>query len=259
MKIDICLVTSNENPAYYVFYPYIKEIWEKLLNVKCILVYIGDTLPTILEGYEESIIMFKPITGIHTAFIAQTIRLLYPCIMNEYKNGILISDVDAIPLNGPYFTNQIEKYADDTFISYSFDPKVDATKEQNMSYNVALSKVWRDIFKVSNIDDINRTLIQWYQEVKEYHFDTKYRSKCKGFHFDQQVFYKSLENWPLRKTHLISFDLSKRSRLHKITASNEKEVLEKIREGKYDDFIFLRPYQKHLSSKLKIKSLILSK
>ena len=76
MKIDVVLVSSNDNKEYYRFYPYIKPIWEKVLQCKCILIYIGTVLPNELEKYRDDIIMFEPIENLHSAFIAQNIRLL---------------------------------------------------------------------------------------------------------------------------------------------------------------------------------------
>ena len=244
MKIDICLVTTNENPCYYIFYPWIKPIWEKLLGVKCILIYIGEVLPTILLPYEKDIILFKPIEKIHTAFIAQNIRLLYPCIM-DCENGVLISDIDAVALNGDYFTDQIKNLDDDCFIHYSHSQKVYLHKEYIMSYNLASPKTWRDIFKISNIEDINSTLIDWFKQVGTYSFHPVYRSKCKGFHFDQQSLYKYLESWNKKDTKLIKFNIEDRKGFYPLNKINDPTEIAKIKRGEYHDCLVLRPYRKN--------------
>lgn len=257
MKIEVCLVTSNDNPDYYIFYPYIKPIWEKLLGVKCVLIFIGNELPEILEEYKKDIIMFEPITGIHTAFIAQNIRLLYPCIMNEYENGILISDIDAIPMNKTYFTKNIESYDDSHLINYSFDPKLYAAREHNIPFNVATAKVWKDIFGISNINDITQRIKEWYTKVGVYNFDNKYRSKCIGFHFDQQILFEFLEKWNQKSQKLVLFDLANRKRLYSVGVVKNRNEQIKIKNGEYDDCFFLRPYKKNSIYLNKISELLL--
>ncbi len=194
MKIDIVLVTTNENPLYYTFYPYVKKFWEKLLNVKCVLIYVGKELPETLVEFKDDIIIFDPIININTAFIAQNIRLLYPCILTNCSNGILISDIDMVPLNKKYFLEKINNLPDDSFINYTWEPTNISINQYYMCYNVANFKVWREIFNVSSIDDINQTLMFWYSKI-DYHFDEKYRSKCKGFFNDQLMLYKYVNYW----------------------------------------------------------------
>ena len=65
------------------------------VDIKIIL--IADTIPKKFLKYKNYIILFKPLENIFT-YISQYIRLLYPCILN-YKNGILITDIDMVPMN----------------------------------------------------------------------------------------------------------------------------------------------------------------
>ena len=90
MKINICLMSCNDNIKYYSFYPFVKKIWEKTLNIKCILIFVGFDLPKLLKPYKDDIIIFKPIENMNTAYIAQNIRLLYPALIKS-DNGIIIA------------------------------------------------------------------------------------------------------------------------------------------------------------------------
>ena len=243
MKIDVYLVTCNDNPEYYSFYPKIKIIWEKLLSIKCILIFIGNILPDILKPYKEDIIIFNPIHNINTVFIAQNIRLLYPCIMEKYQNGILIGDIDAIPLNKNYFIDNIKEYPDDFFITYGFAHALDSVKERQMSYNVALQKTWSEIFGIKNIDDINNKLIHWYKMVGVYKYNPKFRSKCIGFHFDQKILYQSLHSWNKKETNL---KYANKNNLQRLGSAKSIENLSSIVNTIYFDFFKLRPYKKNV-------------
>lgn len=194
MKIDIVLVSSNDNPIYYTFYPYIKKFWEKILGVKCLLVYVGYSLPDVLKEFSDDIFIFDPIQNINTAFIAQNIRLLYPCLLSNYSNGILISDIDMIPLSSKYFIKKIIDCPDNSFINYTWEPVNIAIKQYYMCYNIATYQTWREIFDINCIQDITDTLTKWYSKIN-YHFDEKYRSKCKGFCNDQLMLYKYVNFW----------------------------------------------------------------
>lgn len=258
-------MSSNDNPEYYRFYPYIKPIWERLLSVKCILIYVGYTLPDELKEYKEDIIMYEPIENIHTAFIAQNVRLLYPALLeNKDEGGIMIADVDCIPMSRDYYVKQVENIDSDKFVNYSFDPKVYAVKEHNIPYCLAYPQVWKEIFKVESLESIKERLVQWNSENGKYHFDNQYRSKCVGFHFDQQILYKYIEAWsnhsPENKERLVLFNLSERKRLTKdsILKIGDKDFQKQVKENYYDDNFFLRPYQKKKKANDLIAKLLLS-
>ena len=257
MKIELVLVSSNENPEYYIFFPYIKNIWEQLLDCKCMLIYVGNVLPVELKEYRDDIIMFNPIENIHTAFIAQTVRLLYPCILTNIKNGIMIGDIDSIPMNKTYFTQKAEMISDDKLLYYSHDPQVNSAKEHNIPFNLASQKTWREIFNINTLDDIVEKLKEWNSLNGKYTFNQQYRSKCIGFHFDQQIFYQYIENWKNKNSHLVSYNLSERNRFTNSCNINNPDEIKKIKDGYYDDNFFLRPYRKKRHRNNIIKNLLL--
>ena len=247
MKIDICIVSSNDNSIYYTFYPYIKPIWEKILGIKCILIFVGNELPELLKPYSIDIIMYKPIENIDSAFIAQNIRLLYPSLLN-CSNGIIIADIDIIPLNQDYFIKSIEHFSDNNFIYYTYENKCDDFKEYYMCYNVGLVKTWSDIFNIKNIDDIKYKLSDWYSKI-EYNFDNKYRSKCKGFHNDQLMLYKYLNEWNNKNTNnliLLSTNIRRLDVYGNKIFKNKLKILEDFKNNNYDDFHIPKKFNKQL-------------
>ena len=116
MKLDCVLTAVNEKQIYIDFIPFFIKAWKKLyplVDIKIILV--ADKIPDNFLKYKNNIILFKPLDNIFTAYISQYIRLLYPCIL-KYKNGVLITDIDMIPMNKTYYTVNIEKHDNDKFI-----------------------------------------------------------------------------------------------------------------------------------------------
>lgn len=224
MKIDICLFACNDNYKYYSFFPIIKLYWEKILGVKCILIFVGFNIPKLLKPYLSDIILYEPHDNIHTTFIAQNIRILYPALLN-CENGVIIADIDIIPLSSKYFLDQIENISNDKFINYTFDNICDSIKEYYMCYNVGLPKTWSSIFKIDNIIDIKKTLVDWYSNVN-YVYDDKYRSKCIGFHNDQLVLYKYINNYDNKQDIILLPRVI--SRLNIDTKKNTNENINKI-------------------------------
>ena len=148
MKLDCVLTAVNENELYLDFIPIFIKTWNKLypdVDVKIIL--IAENIPENLLSYKNNIILFKPIENIETSFTSQIIRLLYPCILN-YENGIMITDMDMIPMNRTYYTENIKSYSNDKFIYYRENVCFN-TSQIAMCYNIATSKVWKEIFKVN--------------------------------------------------------------------------------------------------------------
>jgi hypothetical protein len=153
MKLDCVLSAVNENPLYLDFVPIFIKTWNKLypdVDIKVIL--ISRELPENLLPFQDYIITFTPIENVLTSFTSQFIRLLYPCIL-KYKNGVLITDIDMLPMNNEYYTTNITKFDNDKFIYYRGEVCFD-DKQIAMCYNVATPQIWSDIFKVSSLDDI---------------------------------------------------------------------------------------------------------
>ena len=116
MKLDCVLTAVNENKLYIQFVPYFIKVWNKIypdIDIKVIL--IANSIPEILNEYINNIILFEPIENVSTSFISQYIRLLYPAILN-YKNGIMITDIDIVPMNNIYYTENISNYDNNKFI-----------------------------------------------------------------------------------------------------------------------------------------------
>ena len=143
MKLTNVLVSTNMNPLYYKFIPIFIKAWNKLFpNVKVTIVVVAKELVDELLPYKDNIVLFPPIENMNTAFIAQNIRLLYPALMDA-EGGILITDMDILPMNRRYYTESISSFVASKFITYR-PRSVVGKGEIAMCYNIATKDVWSD-------------------------------------------------------------------------------------------------------------------
>ena len=179
MKIDIVLTSCNLNNYYLNLYPYVFNVWKVKFNLDLYLILISDSIPDNLLKYEKYIILFKPIPNINSTYIAQVIRILYPSLFNNLN--VLITDIDIFPISKNYFITSIEKYSQEHFIAYT-----NRYMKNNMiaiCYNVANSNVWKKIFNINNLEDINNILLSNYND--------KYNGikNCVGWYTDQKLLF----------------------------------------------------------------------
>lgn len=253
MKIDLVLIASDINPLYTAMWPLIKEAWNDVCGIEAKLILIGDHIPNDLELYKDSIIMFKPIENMHTAYQAQVIRLLYPALIPN-KN-ILISDMDIIPARREYFVDHVIKIPDGKFVSYR-----DAyMKKQHMiaiCYNLAHTNLWKNLFGIETVEDVRNKLQEWYNPL----YDGK--KNCEGWFTDQKQLYHHIMNWSERlDRHVILFDedtefcrLDKRDK--NFILHNQDYIFEMLGKKHYSDFHFIRPPMKFQSFIRKAKKTI---
>ena len=170
MKIGTIVTASDLNKEYVDFIPTFIKSWNKILpSAQVKIVLIGETIPENLIEYSNNIQLFKPIQGMKTAFQAQCIRLLYPRFIDG-GDGVLISDMDMIPLNQKYYTEPIKNIDDNTFVSYraffnNGSENGNITKENPIDipicYNVATPNIWKEIF---GSEDNETMLKRWYSD-----------------------------------------------------------------------------------------------
>lgn len=238
MIIDCILSACNLNKLYYDFVPIFVKSWKKLIpeaDVKIIL--ISDILPNDLKEYETNIILFKPIQNISSAFISQYIRNLYPAVLN-YTNGVLITDIDMLPMNRKYYTNNIKYFDNNKFIHYRAGIYFD-DGQMVMCYNVAPSNIWKKIFDVNTENDIVRRLIEVHNKVN---YDGIPGHRC--WSIDQLDLYEKVMAWDKKTNNLILLDdkINNFHRLDRETIMHETDLIKKIKTEYYSDYHALRPY-----------------
>jgi hypothetical protein len=96
-------------------------------------------------------------------FISQYVRMLYPCIL-KYINGVLITDINMIPMNSEYYIYNILELPGDSFVSYR-DELMEESQQIPLCYYVANSNTWSELFDISNIENIQTRLIEKYDGI----------------------------------------------------------------------------------------------
>ena len=237
MKIGTVLTATDLNPLYSDFIPSFITAWKKLLpEADVIIVFIADTIPSELVPYKEHIRLFSPIPGIHTAFQAQCIRILYPREITR-NEGVLISDMDMLPLNRSYYVDPIQSIPDDHFITYR--NVCLPWEEIAICYNVALPSVWKDMI---GYDSIESGLV-------EMHANTGYTGVHggTGWGTDQKILFKKFNAWGGRTITLTDkitrYNRLDRSQPHRF--NNQDTLQKEIHSGIYSDYHCLRPYSQY--------------
>jgi hypothetical protein len=248
MKIDIVLTSCNLNTYYLNLYPYVFKVWKERFNLDLYLILISDVIPDNLLEYKKFIILFEPIPKINTTYIAQVIRILYPCLFNNLN--ILITDIDIFPISKKYFLFSIENYSNEQFVAYT-----NRYIKNNMiaiCYNIANSNVWKKIFNIENIIDINNILISNYNE------NYTGKKNCEGWYTDQQLLFNYIMEYIKKRNNddinnvifLNDIDIGYK-RLDGKSANklleiknNQLNILDNI--DNYSDFHIIRNYNSNL-------------
>ena len=237
MKIDLVLTACNNVYKYISYYPIVYKVWKKRFNLDLYLILINDEIPEFLQKYKDTIILFPEFDNIHSGFISQAIRILYPALF-ENKN-ILITDMDILPISKKYFIDSISIYDDKKFITYT-DRYINRKNQDPLyaiCYNVANSNTWKEIFNINNKNDIKNKLKEWY--------DTGYTGKknCPGWYKDQLKLYEYVQNWERKNKDLIILKdkdlgykrLDKRNRIIIEVLRNWDRTKNEIKNGIYSD------------------------
>lgn len=255
MIIDCVLTSCNLDPLYIDFVPIFIQAWNKLypyIDVKIIL--IGEKIPEKLLDYSNYLILFPYCNSISSAFISQYIRLLYPAILN-YEKGILITDIDIIPMNKTYFSKNIESFSNDRFIIYR-DVLINEYKEVAMCYNVSTRGIWSSIFNINTLEDIKNRLSEVYSSID---YDDSKKHGGGNWNKDQTDLYNYLGNYSKlnRNKVIILSDKSTRfRRLDRNTFKLSNELIEFINKGVFSDYHMYRPYNDYKEINDEIVSLL---
>ena len=242
MILDCVLTAVNEKPLYLDFVPIFIKTWNKLYpNVDVKIILIANKIPDKLLLYKNNLILFKPIKNVLTSFTAQFIRLLYPCILN-YNNGVLITDIDMLPMNNSYYTKNIIDYANNKFIYYR-DKVCLNNKQIVICYNVATPEIWKDIFKINHLNDI----IMYIKNVNDNNIIKEGSGKT-GWFIDQITLYDKVTKWHKKTNNFVQLNYKqsnyKRLNRNRFNISDIK-LRQNITEGKFSDYHCYRPMSKY--------------
>ena len=118
MKLKYAVVSSNSNPEYLDFWPYVAKAWKSLIGLEPILLYIDENEPPPYVHEHGKVYYFKSLKEWDIAQQAQCIRFWAARILDE---PFIISDMDMLPISKDYYLNHAEYIGDTGIISYSSD------------------------------------------------------------------------------------------------------------------------------------------
>lgn len=245
MLLTDVLTATNMNPDYYKFIPCFIKAWKKLFpDINIHIILIADSIINELKPYSEYIKLFKPIKDIETSFIAQNIRLFYPALLKDSKGGILITDMDMIPMNTIYYTEPIKDISDNKFVCYRPLSCV-GNNEMVICYNIAYQNIWSEIFDI-------KTEINIIEKINSIYKKDEYIGENANIHYkpywitDQLYLYEKTQQWNNITNNLIILNdeeyinrLEPNINLHIIYNTNIKENISK---KNFSDFHMPRSY-----------------
>lgn len=145
MIINRAIVSTDNNPFYYDFWPLVAKAWRNM-GIEPTVAVVGGLN---LNHPSGTVIKVPQIEGISCGFISQVIRFIIPCMFPEEVS--VIGDIDMIPLNKDYFTKNIAQYDEDDIVIFSSDAYPTELRYP-MCYIAAKGKYFREIIGLKNTD-----------------------------------------------------------------------------------------------------------
>ena len=260
MKLGCCLLASDLSPDYLDFFPLVQKAWREIVGVDVRMVLIAQDLPRHLRQFEAAIRLFRPVPGLHTAFQAQCVRLLFPALLHdECWDAVLLSDMDILPLSRRYFTQPLENLGADKFVMYRAGV---LHGQVPIGYNAALASTWWQIFPaIRDETDVAQVLGAWWAEGRDYGI-----RKGAGWFTDQDKLYTHLNAWEAAagkgrlmrladgKTGLCRLDRSRPEEFRRNLARQSHL----LRAGYFADFHMMQPPSEHEALNLQVLAEVLT-
>jgi hypothetical protein len=117
MKIKYAVVSSDSNPEYLDFWPYVATMWQKL-GIEPVLIYIDSQGPSQKVTECGRTIYLESIPEWSIAQQAQCIRFWGARLLD---GPFIISDMDMLPISSEYYENGAAQIGERGIVSYSSD------------------------------------------------------------------------------------------------------------------------------------------
>ena len=103
------LLSCDENPFYYDFWPSVKKMWSEHIGIEPKLIFINNQKET--DSFVDDILYVKQLQNFPVHLQAQMARIFYA---QRFPNDIcLVSDIDMFPISKAFFsTDKISKACD---------------------------------------------------------------------------------------------------------------------------------------------------
>lgn len=116
MDIKYAVVSSNNNPEYLDFWPYVSRAWKRI-GIEPVLFYIDSSYDPKVEEHGKTY-FFESIPDWTIVQQAQSIRLWASKVLDD---NFIISDMDMLPISEEYYKRGTSGIGNSGIISYSSD------------------------------------------------------------------------------------------------------------------------------------------
>lgn len=134
------ILSCDDNPFYYDFWPLVKKVWKQHLDIEPYLVHIttDDKQDT------DDILNLKPIKDVPIYLQAQLARIYYTQIFED--EICLISDIDMFPISKNFFSkkNISANVQENSF--YHLNPEIREFGQFPLCYYCAHGKTYKSLF-----------------------------------------------------------------------------------------------------------------
>jgi hypothetical protein len=226
------------------FFSVVHRVWRGVVGMPAKLVLIARELPPSLQHLAHDIILFEPIPGVHTV-------LLLPALMDRESGGdaVVISDIDMLPMNRPYYVDTIADLPNDRFVVFRSNVLMRDVRQVAMCYNAAIPATWANMMGgIASMQDVRIRLAQW----AEAH--CKYDGRHGGAEWDadQRILFNTLaqlQNAEGRQGLVLLDDNAMGyRRLDRFEIMQNGGLLlteiDDVRQRRYSDYHMLRPLSK---------------
>ena len=221
MILDCVVSAVNLNPIYLDFIPIFIKTWNKLYpHVDVKIIMLAEDLPERFRPYKKHIILFPLCLNVPDEaipVITTYIRFLIPALM-KYNNGIMITDIDILPMNSNYYTENIKDIQNNYFINLR---NWTDGLQYAACYYVGTAKTWGEIMEIKSVKDIYTRLYEvWHTHIHTIPQHLKKNPRYDfAFYFRCNLNVASYRRWKdLKKKIPLKFvkkSLSKRSTMDK--------------------------------------------
>jgi hypothetical protein len=257
LRLTHVVVACDLNPGYVDSWPLIRRAWPEIAGIEPVLVLVAaeeDAPPELLS--DPQVVRFTPIEGLHTAFQAQCIRLLYPALL-EVGAGVLISDMELVPLDPSYFHAPAATLDERFFVAYR--DVLLPRGELAIAYNAARPETWAEVFSIRGEDDVRARLSEWAAGTP---YDGSRGGS--GWYTDQLVLHETALAWGKQtgRLWLLDDDYTGHRRLDRIDMEREGVLTPAMRRGllrrAYADFHCLVPHSRFEAANREVVELALA-
>lgn len=117
MELKYAVVSSDSNPEYLDFWPYVAKAWKRI-GIEPVLLYIDKQTPPESIHEHGKVIYLESIPEWSIAQQAQCIRFWAAKLLDS---PFIISDIDMLPISREYYKNGVASIGDKGVVSYSSD------------------------------------------------------------------------------------------------------------------------------------------